>query len=77
MQQNGEEIPEPVSVQAQYDAEEAELQRAIEESKALMEAEMAVEMSKADEKLNEKQEDLKKQLSKKLEDKEQKIEEIK
>ena len=34
----GEEVPEAVNIQAQFDAEEAELMAAIEESKALMEA---------------------------------------
>jgi hypothetical protein len=38
MQGSGVEVPESVSYQANYDAEEAELQRAIAESKALMEA---------------------------------------
>ena len=33
----GVDVPESVQQQANYDAEEAELQRAIEESKALME----------------------------------------
>lgn len=33
----GEEVPESVNMQALMDAEEAELQRAIEESKAMME----------------------------------------
>ena len=33
----GNEVPETVNMQALYDAEEAELQRAIEESKAMME----------------------------------------
>ena len=34
---NAANVPESVQQQADYDAEEAELQRAIEESKALME----------------------------------------
>ena len=36
LQNQGEHIPESVNVQADYDAEEAELQRAIEESKLMM-----------------------------------------
>ena len=39
----GEEVPESVDMQAMYDAEEAELQRAIEESKAMMEIMEAAE----------------------------------
>ena len=33
----GEDIPSSVNIQADYDAEEAELQRAIEESRLMME----------------------------------------
>ena len=36
----GEAIPESVNAQANFDAEDAELQRAIAESKALMEQEL-------------------------------------
>lgn len=37
LQHQGTHVPESVNMQAMYDAEEAELQRAIEESKAMME----------------------------------------
>lgn len=37
MQGQGHEVPNSVNMQAMYDAEEAELQKAIEESKAMME----------------------------------------
>ena len=47
-------MPASASVQAEYDAEEAELQRAIEESKALM-METQGKPSEADEKLKGKQ----------------------
>ena len=36
LEHQGYDIPESVNVQADYDAEEAELQRAIEESKLMM-----------------------------------------